>query len=1181
MIAQEKELLASVRTALPQARRVLAFAPHPDDEVFGCGGILARMAAAKVQVTVIIATDGALGGAAEDHNTLGQVRMAESRAAAQVLGIPEPLFWGLPDRGLVYGETLIMRLMAAVSTIDADCVLLPSPIELHPDHQALALAGTEALRRLGGDRRIIFYEINTPLQTPNILLDISELAERKLAAMRCFVSQLKEQPYDLRMEGLNRFRSYFLGPQAVAAEAFLLTTPAALSAGPAVLFEGAPAHRQRLGFSVSSEHIPLVSIIVRSMDRPTLGRALDSLALQTWPNVEVVVVNAKGGRHSLLPEQCGGFPLRLINRDGPPLGRSQAANAGLDACRGMYLGFLDDDDTLDPGHIHHLVAALGSGSGGALAYACVRGVNDDLAEPALIAEFRSPGVTFAELLFGNLLPIHSVLFSQKLRAQGARFDETLNLYEDWDFWLQLTRQTTPVFVDRISATYYANGTSRVGLGANVNDVAKQQAKERLAEKWLQLLTPQEFVALGGLYHHTLLQVATGCASVADRDRQLAEKEQQLAEKDQQIAGLYASRSWRITAPIRRCGELFRSIRSHQRALADKIRHTGGLGRACLKAFRILSAEGPAGVRGRLHAVHEQALDRNDYSQWVQQYDLRTEEECAGLQARLAQFSTTPLISVVMPVYNPEPCWLIEAIESIRSQIYPHWELCIADDASTNPEIRPILARYATEDTRIKVCYREQNGHISVASNSAIALAAGQWLALFDHDDILPAHALFWVADAINRQPDLQLIYSDEDKIDEQGLRFGPYFKSDFNYQLFLCQNMISHLGVYRADRVRAVGGFRQGLEGSQDYDLALRVIEGLEPWQIGHIPRILYHWRSHRQSTASGNDVKPYAQVAALRAVEEHLQRSAVRATVEPAPQVATHARVRYIVPEPAPLVEIILVCSDQPAAVLRRSVASIVAGTTYPHYLITLAGAKPVEPELLQLFEQWSGDPRIRISPGESVAGYAQLANRAVQASVADLICLLDSNLDVISPDWLGEMVGHALQPGVGAVGARLLYAGGTLQHGGIILGLGGSFGYAHQGCPRAAAGYFGRAVLQQEFSAVSGSCLLVTRQRYLAAGGLEERYLSKEAAAIDFCLKLKEQGLRTLWTPYAELCNRADTDAAHQDPYAADVCYLQRRCGAVLADDPCYSPNLALEATGAGFGLAWPPRVRQLPVV
>ncbi|MDD2321821.1 MAG: glycosyltransferase, partial [Geobacteraceae bacterium] len=310
--------------------------------------------------------------------------------------------------------------------------------------------------------------------------------------------------------------------------------------------------------------------------------------------------------------------------------------------------------------------------------------------------------------------------------------------------------------------------------------------------------------------------------------------------------------------------------------------------------------------------------------------------------------------------------------------------------------------------------------------------------------------------------------------------------------------------------------------------------------------------------------------------------RSAVRATVESAPQVATHARVRYIVPEQAPLVEIILVFPGRPAAVLRRSVAAIIARTTYPHYRITLAGAEPVEPELLQLFEQWSGDPRIRISLGGSVTGYARLVNQAVDASVADLICLLDSSLDVISPDWLGEMAGHALQSGVGAVGARLLYPDNTLQYGGVILGLGGSFGYAHQGCPRAAAGYFGRAVLQQEFSAVSGSCLLVARQRYLAAGGLEEQYLSKEFAAIDFCLKLKEQGLRTLWTPYAELCNRADTDiAAHQSPYAADVCYLQRRWGTVLADDPCYSPNLALEAPGASFGLAWPPRLRQLPVV
>jgi glycosyltransferase involved in cell wall biosynthesis len=266
-----------------------------------------------------------------------------------------------------------------------------------------------------------------------------------------------------------------------------------------------------------------------------------------------------------------------------------------------------------------------------------------------------------------------------------------------------------------------------------------------------------------------------------------------------------------------------------------------------RAWRIFRKSGWAGVQWELG---RRIGGYNNYDNWVRKHDTLTPELRERVARRVAAMTERPLISVIMPTYNPNPAWLREAIESVRAQIYPDWELCIADDASTSREVRETLEAYSRSDARIKVIFRPQNGHISASSNSAIELASGPWLALMDHDDLLPAHALSCVAECIAANPGVRLIYSDEDKIDEGGHRFGPYFKPDWNIDLFRSQNMFSHLGVLSTDLVRAVGGFRVGLEGSQDWDLVLRCIERVEARQIRHIPRVLYHWRVHGESTA-------------------------------------------------------------------------------------------------------------------------------------------------------------------------------------------------------------------------------------------------------------------------------------------------------------------------------------------
>ena len=318
----------------------------------------------------------------------------------------------------------------------------------------------------------------------------------------------------------------------------------------------------------------------------------------------------------------------------------------------------------------------------------------------------------------------------------------------------------------------------------------------------------------------------------EKDQKIIHFKQTVAERDVQIASLYRSNSWRITWPLRIVGDQLKKFRRVAELAVPAIKHGGGLKNTLKKAIQLYHHEGLAGIRHgfRIVATYNPTLprqssdkyNRNDYTEWIHRYDTLTDESRAAMRDRVNNFVRKPLISVVMPVYNPKQEWLIEAIESIRKQIYQCWELRIADDASTDKGIRPILERYAKEDPRIKIIFREKNGHISAASNSALVLAAGEWIALLDHDDLFAEHALFWVAHAINQNPDACLFYSDEDKIDDSGRRFDPYFKCDWNVDLFYSHNLISHLGVYRADLLKEIGGFRKGMEGSQVYDLALR-----------------------------------------------------------------------------------------------------------------------------------------------------------------------------------------------------------------------------------------------------------------------------------------------------------------------------------------------------------------------
>ena len=562
--------------------------------------------------------------------------------------------------------------------------------------------------------------------------------------------------------------------------------------------------------------------------------------------------------------------------------------------------------------------------------------------------------------------------------------------------------------------------------------------------------------------------------------------------------------------------------------------------------------------------------------WIPRYDRLRGRDIRALRQATAQLRYQPLLSVIMPVYNSDERWLRAAIESVENQLYTNWELCIADDHSSNPRVGEVLREVQAREARVKLHFREVNGHISAASNSALALASGEFIVLLDHDDLLPRHALAAVVHELNRHPDADIIYSDEDRLDEAGRRYDPYFKPDWNPELFCGQNLISHLGVYRTSMVRQVGGFREGFEGSQDYEMAFRVIEHTQPGRIRHIPLILYHWRAIPGSAALDVDQKSYATDAARLAVQAHFARTGVDATIEPAPRAAYYHRVRYRLPEPRPHVTIIIPTKDR-ADLLSRCVDSIVTQSTYGDLDIVIVDNGSSESVSHAYFDRVQQNPCVSVLRIDEPFNFSRINNVAAARARGPFLCFLNNDTEVISGDWLEEMVSLAVRDGVGAVGAMLYYPSNTMQHAGVVLGLGGIASHAHRGQRRGMPGNYGRAALTQTMSAVTAACMVIRKTTFDAVGGFDEA-LAVAYNDVDLCLRLGVEGFRNVWTPFAEMYHFEsisrgdDLQGASRPRFLAESQAMRDRWKGLLTADPYYNPNLSL--TRADLWLAYPPR-------
>jgi glycosyltransferase involved in cell wall biosynthesis len=587
---------------------------------------------------------------------------------------------------------------------------------------------------------------------------------------------------------------------------------------------------------------------------------------------------------------------------------------------------------------------------------------------------------------------------------------------------------------------------------------------------------------------------------------------------------------------------------------------GGFSARVVRAFILLSRQGPKAFLRQLTTRISTKSTSSDYNNWLVYHQKSEELESVELLNLIAKTSS-PLISIVMPTYNTDEKLLRLCIESVLNQSYTNWELCIADDASSSPKVSQILKEYQTKDKRIKVIFRSSNGHISAATNSALELVSGKWVALLDHDDELHRDALAFVVKVLIERPNTEFIYSDEDKIDLEGKRSDPHFKSDWNLDLLYSQNYVSHLGVYKTEIIKKIGAFRQGYEGCQDFDLLLRYSREIDHINIVHIPKVLYHWRMVEGSTALAAGEKSYTTDVGIKALQDHFDALDQNVVVEQGKHANIYKANWKLAREP--LVSLIIPTYNG-YEITKQAIDSILQKTTYSNYEILLVDNNSDDAIALDYFEELELNNKITVLRYPYPFNYSAINNFAVKQAKGEIIGLINNDIQVINSEWLVEMVSHAQREDIGCVGAMLYYPNDTIQHAGVIIGIGGVAGHSHKYFRRDEYGYFSRLKVVQNYSAVTAACLLVKKDIFNEVNGLNEQDLTIAFNDVDFCLKVQSAGYRNIWTPYAELYHHESISRGAEDNlekiarFNKEMNYMLSCWKTDTINDFAYNPNL-----------------------
>ena len=572
------------------------------------------------------------------------------------------------------------------------------------------------------------------------------------------------------------------------------------------------------------------------------------------------------------------------------------------------------------------------------------------------------------------------------------------------------------------------------------------------------------------------------------------------------------------------------------------------------------------IHGREYFKLKISPSMQNYYLWIEKNE---KFDTGEIKKEIAEFKYRPKISIITPVYNVDPQWLDKCIESVQNQFYQNWELCLHDDASSNEETIKCLKKWEKADTRIKVSFGKDNQHISGASNSALELAIGEFVALLDNDDELSPNALYEVVKLLQEHPEADFIYSDEDKLEMDGHRSDPFFKPDWSLYMFLSMNYTTHLSVYRKSIIDVIGGFRKGLEGSQDYDLVLRFIEKINERNIIHIPKILYHWRKIVGSTANRTDSKNYAYVAAKKAIFDYIERNNIKGVAEDGIFLSSYKIKRDLISYP--LISIIIPTKDK-VDYLKPCVTSVLNKTDYSNFEIIILDTGSKELETKKFYQDLIVEKRVRvIDYPKTEFNFAEANTWATQYAKGEYLLFLNNDTEVINTDWLSSMMEYAQLENVGIVGSKLLFPNNTIQHMGVVIGLRG--GASHVGVCFPEWQLMSHPFLHakdvvRNVTAVTGACLLIRREIFDKVGGFDKGF-KIAFNDIDLCLKVGELGYETIYTPYAKLIHYESISFGRPyenknrstDFFEKERDVFNEKWNLDKFEDPFYNKNLTLK--------------------
>lgn len=576
-----------------------------------------------------------------------------------------------------------------------------------------------------------------------------------------------------------------------------------------------------------------------------------------------------------------------------------------------------------------------------------------------------------------------------------------------------------------------------------------------------------------------------------------------------------------------------------------------------KGFRYLKHYGPKEFWIRLHERFEP--EEVPYGPWYEAY---VPDESELEKQRKHRFTYEPLISVAVPAFCTPETFLIQMVESLLAQTYSNWELCIANGSPEDTVMKGVLEQYMKKDSRIHVSELTENKGIAGNTNAALEMAEGEFVGLLDHDDLLAPNALYEVVRALEADRELDAVYTDEDKVTtELDEHFQPHLKPDFNLDLLRSNNYICHFFVVRRSVVKKAGGFRQEFDGAQDHDFIFRCVEIAR--KVGHIPEILYHWRTHKASTADNPASKMYAFDAGKRAIEAHLERTGTEGVVTHTPDLGFF-RVKYPV-QGNPLVSIIIPNKDEKET-LKDCIESIRKKTEYENYEIIIVENNSTTEEIFQYYKELSQDSRIRLLRWKKEFNYSAINNYGVSHARGEYLLFLNNDVKIITPGWIKEMLGVCQRPEVGAVGVKLIYPDNTIQHAGCVIGIGGIAGHMFVDMPANRTGYLHKASILQDMSAVTAACMMMKRTAFEEAGGFTEK-LSVAFNDVDLCLKVRKNKKLIVYDPYVELYHMESKTRGAEDStekvrrFQEEIEYMRCQWIDILKNgDPYYNKNLSL---------------------